>query len=82
MTYQECARVVQPPVNHSKCSYRVHRTCCQCNQIEIGSVKVKIKHVNDKTTPEDGNTYWICTSTMQPLPNDSKHSYMVIGPRH
>ena len=80
MTHLGRIHIAQPPEFPTKCSIRVVGPSHRCIRIKIGPVKLKIKRMSDKTTPEDGNTYRIRASATQPLPNDSKRLYTVIGP--
>ena len=49
MTYLERMSATQPPINHSKCSYRVIGLIRRHGRIKIEPGKLKIECLNDKT---------------------------------
>ena len=57
MTYPKCKHIAQPPVNDSKCSYRVIGLIHQHGCIKIEPGKLKIERLNDKTARKGETTY-------------------------
>ena len=65
--YLEHARAAQPPANVSKRCYGVIGPKCRHSPIKIGSAKLRIERLNDKTTLEDEITHLGHAQLMQPL---------------
>ena len=77
MTYLECMSTAQPPVNHSKCLYRVIGLICRCGHIKIEPGKLKIKCLNDKTARKGETTYHRRAQLTQPLVRSQKRRWEV-----
>ena len=75
MTHLGHMGITQPPESPSKFACGVIGPRCWHDLIKIGSVKFKIKHLNNKTTREGEVTHCGHARVVQPLVNPLRHCW-------